>query len=716
MNRRLGERSRALLLVVALGVAASLSGYYLVHKPVTPAQAAALASTLANAGVALLLTLLAGGLGGRLLRGWLLTSAGERVALHSALGWGVMGLALLALGVAKLYDPVTLWVGALGLLILLWRDIRRWLADLSQALAVFWPLDGFSQFAALLVLFTLALGLLQALAPPLKWDALVYHLTLPKLYAQTRGVKLGGDFFFAGMPQLTEMLYTAAYLLRGEIAAQVLGWAFGAILVIGLAAHAAEIFGPRRAPLAPAILLASLTIALSFAWAYADLLLMLLALALLVTLRQWRFTREPRWRLLGGVLAGLAMGCKYTGVILPLAAVVTIAFDYLRTRPITQSPNHSIGLQPQSLNRPSTAIAPRKASNAKRPITTSLLHLVTLSSSFLLAAGLFASPWLLKNWLFTGNPFYPLLIPTPSPGDASRGVDSLRLWFYNRPDLTERNPVWAAAIFLRAVFLGAQGANNYDATLSPLLAFLPLALASGWRRLAPETRRELSPLALFTLVSYALWVILTFVSYYAVQARLFFSLFPALALLGVGGIAAIAQFDSPALRLSVVARAAFALVLGLSAVEYALAFVSHTPLAYLSGGQTAADYRAANLGWYTVAIDRVNALPAGARVLFLWEPRSLECASPDRCLPDLIIDRWWHLRRSRTLGAADAVIAQWKEDGLTHILLYDLGVQFVQSQSDNPFEDDDWAELDALRARLRLVENIGGVYSLYALP
>jgi len=165
MNHRFGI---ALLLVVVL--AASLGGYYLVHKPVTPAQTAALASTLANAGVVLLLTLLGGGLGGRLLRGWLLTSAGERVALHSALGWGVMGLALLALGVARLYDPVILWVVALGLLILLWRDIRRWFADLSQALAVFWPPDRFSQFAALLASFTLALGLLLALAPPLKWD------------------------------------------------------------------------------------------------------------------------------------------------------------------------------------------------------------------------------------------------------------------------------------------------------------------------------------------------------------------------------------------------------------------------------------------------------------------------------------------------------------------------------------------------------------------
>jgi hypothetical protein len=49
------------------------------------------------------------------------------------------------------------------------------------------------RLAAILSAFLCLLGLLQAMAPPLKWDALVYHLTLPAHYpghsADTRGFR-----------------------------------------------------------------------------------------------------------------------------------------------------------------------------------------------------------------------------------------------------------------------------------------------------------------------------------------------------------------------------------------------------------------------------------------------------------------------------------------------------------------------------------------------
>jgi uncharacterized membrane protein len=107
--------------------------------------------------------------------------------------------------------------------------------------------------------------------------------------------------------------------MRGAIAAQTLGWCFGFILALGLAAHTAELLGDRAGVLAPAILFSALTIAYELGWAYADLLLMLIALALLIALRQWQSI------LLSGVLAGLAMGCKYTAVLIPLAAVGVIS-------------------------------------------------------------------------------------------------------------------------------------------------------------------------------------------------------------------------------------------------------------------------------------------------------------------------------------------------------------------------------------------------------
>jgi hypothetical protein len=679
-----------------LALLATLSAYYWVHKPVTPAQAVAVAGGWADLGTALLLTLLGGGLGRRLLRGWLAPSPGERITLQAALGWGVMGLALLGLGLARLYYPALMWALTLVALLVLWREVRGWLADFFQALRVIWFPSRVSRLAASFVLFMLALGLLRALAPPLKWDALVYHLTLPKLYAQTHGVRLPFDLFFTGMPHLTEMLYTAATLLRGATAAQALGWVFGALLALGLAAHASELLGAQAAALPPAILFSALTMALSLAWAYVDLLLMLYAVSVLIALRQWALHGDRRWLWLGGVMAGCAVSCKYTGVVVPLAGAMVIGFYSFAAAPQSSNP----ALPSESIRRLSFDI--RHSALMPRP-----LSFLLLPSSFLLISCLTISPWLVKNWVFTGSPVYPLLIPTEQ-------VDALRQWFYNRPDLIERNPLWAALIFFRAVFLGVQGGNSYDATLGPLWIVLPLWLALGWRRLGLQFQQALKPLVVFALAGYGGWAALMYTSAFAVQPRLFFGLFVALAILCAGGLAAAALFDSPTLRVSLVLNAGLALVLGLSAFENLAAFSAHNPLAYLVGQQSASDYRAAHLGWYAVALERVNALPNGARVTFLWEARSLECALPERCRPDEIIDRWWHLRR--TLGSADAIRSRWQADGTTHVLIYDAGADFVRSQPDSPFEASDWVELDVLRARLRLVESLGGAYSLYALP
>ncbi|MBF8282839.1 MAG: PMT 2 protein [Anaerolineales bacterium] len=671
------RRRLAFPLGIVFALAVILSAYYLIHKPVQGEQAVGLFSTLADVAVVGAFTLLGGGVGRRILRTWLIASPGERITLQLALGWGLIGMAMLALGLARLYYAIVLWPLALIALLLLWREARGWLGDCLHAFRALWFPDRLSRLAGLFVLFTLGLGLLTALAPPVKWDALVYHLTLPKLYGQTHGVRLEADFFFSGMPQLTEMLYTAAVLLRGPIAAQTLGWAFGALLALGLAAHAHELLGARFAALTPAVLFSSFTVALSLSWAYADMLLMLLSLAGLIALRQWRITQQARWLWLAAIFTGFAMGCKYTAALVPLAGAAIILFTLIERRSGSAQTNHRVTLSPR--------------------------HLVY----FLIISSLIFSPWLLKNWFFTSSPTYPLLFP------ASH-VDALRLQFYNQPDLADRNLLWAALIFFRNTFLGVQGGDPYDATLGPLFVLLLFGLALGWRSLASQVRDTLRPLAVFALVSYLGWVSLTFMSYYAVQARLFFAIFPALALLCAGGLAALTACDTPTLRVSLIVKAVLIFVLVLSALEQGIAFAAHSPLAYLAGAQRAADYRAANLGWYAVTMERVNALPAGARVVFLWEPRSLECAASDRCDPDVIIDRWWHLRRKGMPPAA--AIADWKAQGATHVLIYDAGVKFLRDHRDIRFAESDWTELENLREQMRRVEQIGSDYSLYTLP
>jgi hypothetical protein len=111
----------------------------------------------------------------------------------------------------------------------------------------------------------------------------------------------------------------------------------------------------------------------------------------------------------------------------------------------------------------------------------------------------------------------------------------------------------------------------------------------------------------------------------------------------------------------------------------------------------------------------LNKLPAGSRVLMLWEARSLYCLPV--CEPDEIIDRW--VRQLHESGVSnpatpEEIIQSWKEAGYTHLLFYRLGADFIRTQSLNS-QADDWLALEATLHRLTPVQDFGNTYQLYRI-
>jgi hypothetical protein len=109
----------------------------------------------------------------------------------------------------------------------------------------------------------------------------------------------------------------------------------------------------------------------------------------------------------------------------------------------------------------------------------------------------------------------------------------------------------------------------------------------------------------------------------------------------------------------------------------------------------------------------IENLPKGSKVLFLFEPRSYYCP-PGRCLPDGILDVWYH---ARGLGGTSASLARtWQKEGVSHVLLYALGVETLKQKGVDPFTEEDWSELDRLQDQhMALIENFGDTYLLYKL-
>ena len=94
----------------------------------------------------------------------------------------------------------------------------------------------------------------------------------------------------------------------------------------------------------------------------------------------------------------------------------------------------------------------------------------------------------------------------------------------------------------------------------------------------------------------------------------------------------------------------------------------------------------------------------------LWEPRGFYCWPA--CIPDAWIDQWYVARR--TLGSPQAIRQAWASQGMTHLLLFNAGMDYVRN-NDQRYSEEDWAELDELLQGLTPVEKIGGGYTLFRM-
>ncbi|MEI8132594.1 MAG: glycosyltransferase family 39 protein [Leptolinea sp.] len=382
--RSISNKSLINLLLFLVWMLVILVGYYINHKPMEAGTLSAPVSALFDVLGAFLIMLIIGGIGRIALPAPSLSPL-ERFGLQAALGVGIMSLFWLLLGELHLYYR---WTPFLMLfLLLVYKPSLAWIKELSTLGSVWkqsqllekW-LGGFSVVLAANQLFL-------ALCPPTRWDALAYHLQLPRLFLEQNSIQIIPSNPYWGQAQVGEMLFTwAVSLYRAETAA-VLCWMVGMTFLVGVfgftSRHTARMISspagdpscPDHSPtagwMAVAALLSGLTFRSMLSGSYTDIFAAFMGLAVLVALFAWLDSREGTWLVWVGVFIGLAMGVKLTaGILAPAIVVFTLV-------------------------------------NRKNNGTPSKFFIWSI-----LLAILFFLPWILKNWSGTGNPLYPYFFPT----------------------------------------------------------------------------------------------------------------------------------------------------------------------------------------------------------------------------------------------------------------------------------------------------------------
>ena len=666
------SRARLGLLVAVVWLAALTLSSLIAQPPLPTATLMALGRVFLDGLAVALLVLAGGGVGTLAMRDLPRLSGLERLALRALAGLGAISLAVLCLGLLGWLPSRWIgWLATLAVLAILHRPVRRWIGEAREWLPLYFGPSpaSFTRWLRVAVLALLGLALLMSLAPPTKWDALTYHLAGPRAYLEAGRIISIPHNHFLGFPQLTEMLYLWLLILARPQAAALLHWAFGMLLLLSLLGLTRRLRHPDAGWLAAAILLAGASVWGEFGWPYNDLAQMAMTFAALVMLQAFgEIGQGRRYGLLvwSGLFTGLAMSTKYTsaGAALGIAALSAWL-----------SRHEGFGAAVQRIGM--------------------------VAGVALIAF----APWLIKNALLDGNPVAPFVWGTS-------GFDALDQWYYLRPGtgLSLRSLI---TFPLEATVYGREGLGPYMASSGPLLiGLLPLA-AVNWHRRPPSDRALIVGLLIFSLPPYLAWLAGAATSWFMAQTRLLFPLFPALALVGALGLDGLGEEISQSADLVKVVQAAVLIAVAVALLSASIAVAGSAPLPVVAGLQPEEDYLLQHLGTHYAAMQQINALPEDARVLTLWEPRIFYCIR--RCVPDSLINQWWHDRQIEPDPAR--IAARWRAEGISHVLIFESGWRFLYyEEGHEPLTQADLEMLDRLREEeMTLIWEGYGAYTLYQL-
>jgi hypothetical protein len=570
----------------------------------------------------------------------------ESLVLNLGLGYGVLGYGVLLIGLGGGLYPLVLWF-LLALLVpfsFLGRT-GRW----EKKTCI--PMSGGEKIILCILAFMLLFNFILTLAPPTTRDALTQHLALPKLFVRHHGI-YNIPFAEASFnPLQVDMLYTLVLLLGAEECASLLHFTFslltGALIYFLLLKSV-----PRWLALIGPLLFLSTPLVINLSSkAYVDLGLAFYAFAAIYALLQKE--GKTNWTNISAIFVGLAAATKYNGFLVLLLLWLWFL------------------LEVQEENRSS---------------------ILRGAAKYLLIALAVSSPWLLRNFFYTGNPLFPFF--------ASWFGGDLPMEQEAYAPLARRALLYGEGwenfltIPIRIFFQGQDGIPRYfDGVLNPIFLLLsPLALAGA--RLDWRVR----------MAGFVILYILLSLFLVDMRARYILPALAPLAVLSVLGLVTLRSFPWGK------AWVASVLTLLLLNFFYLQDFLRRADLAlYLQGKESKEEYLSRTLGDYDLWRYANRHLPEDAKVMmYFLGNRGYYC---DR---DYMYESYYSgkgLKRVLSRSpSAERLVEYFRELRITHIVLReDLFYQFTEANLLSA-EKEAWMEFRTCYLRL-LYERKG--YQLY---
>jgi len=493
-------------------------------------------------------------------------------------------------------------------------------------------LIGLSIFVILLAEIVLSL------VPPTARDELTHHLAIPRLYTRAGRVIEVPMAPYSYYPMLLDMLYTPWVHWGYDSIPKLIHGLFGFLTGLSLCAYLSRRMNSVYGLLGFFFFISVPAVLRLSHWAYVDLGVTFYATASLLCVLRWREEKNAtHWLLLAALSAGFAVATKPNGLV--VWQLLFFLFLWLSVK--------------------------ETEGGTGKILSNCILFAAVGALPFL--------PWLTKNWLQTGNPFFPLLgsfFPAKTQVEGG-GASYASLGVFAKRELLYGENWWQiAALPLRLFFFGRDDNPQYfDGVLGPsLILLLPWAFKGKWL----EEKKLLIGFALLFFL-YALFLV-------DLRARYILPIVPPLVILLTYGVFnAYLRIKHPVYLFAVLL--CFAAFNGYYLWRY---FQVADPLGYLAGQESRSAYLTRRLPEYA-AFQYINrTLPATTKIYLLFMGRRGYYCERDYFhdggeLPGFL------LGVIRSAKEPAEVARDFKAKHLTHLLVRDnLLLRFLRDNLDPP--------------------------------
>ena len=231
--------------------------------------------------------------------------------------------------------------------------------------------------------------------PPVSRDALTHHLAVPKLYLNHGEIHEIPSLIFSYYPMNLDLLYIIPLYFGNDIVPKYIHFAF-ALLTAGLIFNYLKIRISTVYGLLGALFFLSLPVIVKLSiTVYVDLGLIFFSTCSLIYLLKWLENEfKFHFLIISAIACGLALGTKYNALITLLLLALFVPYLFAKYHAsLTSGEDHNNICE---------------TSGSKPELKYITIRVIVCGAVFISIALIVFSPWMIRNYLWTDNPVYPL--------------------------------------------------------------------------------------------------------------------------------------------------------------------------------------------------------------------------------------------------------------------------------------------------------------------